>query len=74
MTVVLCLCLGPFAALGVRYLVYKLASSLCECVSDGKLAELIDSFGTCFGMVLGLNGVGALMVIVSVFSIMRTVI
>lgn len=73
MLVVLCICMGPFAALGVRYLVYKLAAAVCECVSDGKLAELIDAFGTCFGMVLGLNGVGALMMLVSVFSIMRTV-
>lgn len=74
MVAVLCVCMGPFAALGARYLVYKLAAAVCECVSDGKLAELIDAFGSCFGMVLGLNGVGALMMFVSVFSLMRTVI
>ena len=73
MLVVLCVCMGPFAALGVRYVVYKLAAAVCECVSDSKLAELIDAFGTCFGMVLALNGVGALMMLVSVFSLMRTV-
>lgn len=72
--VVICVCIGPFAALGIRYLVYKLAAAVCECVSDGKLAELIDAFGTCFGMILGLNGVGALMMFISVFSIMRTVV
>lgn len=71
---VLCVCMGPFVALGVRYLVYKLAAAVCGCVSDGRLADLIDSLGTCFGMVLGLNGVGALMMFVSVFSLIRTVL
>jgi hypothetical protein len=66
--------MGPFISLGVRFLVYKLSSGLCDCVSDGKLSELVDSFGTCFGMVLGLNGVGALMMLISVFSLMRTVV
>ena len=74
MIVILCICMGPFVSLGVRYLIYKLSAALCECVSNGKLSELVDAFGTCFGMVLGMNGVGAWILLLSVFSLMRTVI
>ena len=71
---VLCVCLAPFAALGARYLVYKLAAAVCACVSDKRLAELVDCLGTCFGMVLALTGTGALMLFVSIFSLIRTVL
>lgn len=71
---VLCVCIGPFSALGARYLLYKLAAAVCSCVADKRLSELVDSLGTCFGMVLALNGVGALMLFVSIFSLIRTVL
>ena len=74
MTAVLCICAGPFISLGVRYVVYKLAAVVCQCVSDPAISALVEDVGSCFAMMLGVIGTGALMVFVSVFSMIRMVI
>lgn len=71
---VLCICLSSFLELGVRYLVYKLSSAFCACVADKRLSTLVSDLGSCFGMVLALNGTGALMLFISIFSLVRTVV
>ena len=71
---VLGICLGSLTALGVRYLVYKLSAAVCSCVTDKRLGELVRDMGTCFGLMLSLNGAGALMLFISIYSLMRTVL
>lgn len=66
--VVLGLCLGPFLELGVHYLVYKLAAALAATVSGGSASTLIDGIGGAFGLVLGMTGSGALLLLVSLVS------
>ena len=65
---VLAICLGPFLELGIHYLVYKLAAALAATVSGGPASSLIDSIGGAFGLVLGMTGSGALLLLVSVVS------
>ena len=65
---VLALCLGPFLELGVHYLVYKLAAALAATVSGGSASALIDGIGGAFGLVLGMAGSGALLLLVSLVS------
>lgn len=72
--VVLCVCLLPFVQLGVRYLVYKATAALCACFAQGKLSQLVDAVGSCFGMLLALTGVGAMILFISVFAFMRVVV
>ena len=74
MIAVLCICIGPFLALGVRYAVFKISAALCGCVSDKRLTALVDDLSGCFGMILALNGAAALMMFLSVYSLIRTVI
>ena len=58
----------------IRYLVYKLAAAVCSCVADKRMGELIGDLGTCFSLVLALNGTGGLILFVSLSSLMRTVV
>ena len=67
-----CLCLGPFCSLGVRYLTFKISAGLCGCVADKRFTTLVEDLGTCFGMLLGINGAGALMMFISIYSLIRT--
>ena len=70
---ILAVCAGSVLALGVRYLVYRLVSVVCACLSDKRMGDLIRDLGTCFGLMLSLNGAGALMLFISIYSLMRTV-
>ena len=71
--VVLAMCLTPFLRLALQYLVYKLAAALCAVVAQPKLSGLIDAIGTAFGLVLGMTGAGALMLLVSLVSAVAAV-
>lgn len=68
MLVVLAICVGPFLHLGTHYLTYKLAAALAGTVAPGELAGLIDSLGGAFGLVLGMTGACAVLMLVSVVA------
>lgn len=70
---VISVCLTPFLTLGVRYLLYKLASVLSGAFADKRIASLIAAMGTAFGMVLGLVGSGAIMLFLSIISMIKAV-
>ncbi len=74
MAAVLCVCIGPFAVLGTRYLAFRLAAGMCGCVADKRFTTLMEDLGTCFGMILALNGVGALMMFLSIYALIRTAV
>ena len=66
--VVLALCLTPFLRLAFQYLVYRGAAALCAMVAQPRLSGLIDAIGSAFGLVLGMTGAGALLLLVSLVS------
>lgn len=66
--VVLAICLTPFLRLALQYLVYKGAAALCATVAQPQLSGLIDAIGSAFGLVLGMTGAGALVLLVSLVS------
>ena len=66
--VVLALCLTPFLRLAFQYLVYKGAAALCAMVAQPRLSGLIDAIGSAFGLVLGMTGAGALLLLVSLVA------
>ena len=68
------ICIAPFAKLGARFVAFKLSAAVCECVSDKRLSEFAEDLGTCFGMMLGLDGAAALMMFFSIYSLIRTTI
>lgn len=72
--VVLAICLTPFLHLAVQYLVYRAAAALCAAVAQPRLSGLIDAIGSAFGLVLGMTGAGALVLMVSLVSAVKAVV
>lgn len=68
MLVVIGMCLIPFLQLGVHYLAYKVTAALSATVSDSCVAGLIDGIGGAFGLVLGMAGACAVLLLVSLVS------
>ena len=65
------ICLPPVLTLGVRFFVYKTAA-VCECVADKRFSELISNLGTAFALLLAINGAGAMMLFLSLYSLIQT--
>ncbi|MCF2596611.1 stage III sporulation protein AE, partial [Pseudoflavonifractor phocaeensis] len=68
MLVVLAICLTPFLRLALQYLIYKGTAALCAAVALPRLSQLIDAIGGAFGVVLGMTGAAALVLLVSIVS------
>ena len=56
----------PFLRLAVQYLLYKLTAFFSGTVGSESLVELIDALGSAFGLVLGMVGTGALLLLISI--------
>lgn len=65
---VLALCAYPFLRLGVQYILYKLTAFLAAAVGDAELCRLINGLGGAFGLILGMVGSCALVLLVSILS------
>lgn len=65
---VLALCAWPFLHLGVQYLLYKLTAFLSAAVGDPELCGLINGLGGAFGLILGMVGSCALVLLVSILA------
>lgn len=68
MLAVFALCITPFLQIGMQYLMYKLTAFLAEIVDETGLSELISEIGGAFGMILGMTGACALLLIISVIT------
>lgn len=68
MLVVLAICLVPFLHLGAHYLAYKITAALTSTVADSRLVGLIEAIGGAFGLVLGMTGACAVVLMVSMIS------
>ena len=66
----LCLYL-EFLQLGIHYLTYKIAAALSATVTDSGTAGLIDEIGGAFGLILGMAGACALLLLVSLVTAVK---
>ncbi|MGM9521649.1 MAG: hypothetical protein ACI3VB_04140 [Oscillospiraceae bacterium] len=73
MLVVISVCAVPFLRLAVNSIMFRAAAALSETVSDSTLSGLMDSVSTAYGMALGLVGTEAVMLLVSVISVLKAV-
>jgi stage III sporulation protein AE len=64
-------CLFPFLHLGVNYLLFKAAAGLSGAIADGRITKLVNAVSTAFGMMLGLVGASALMLFISIISVIK---
>ncbi len=68
MLAVLAICILPFLRLGAHYFIYKAAAALCCVFSDKRMTSLIDGIAGAFGLILGMTGACAMLVLISVAS------
>ena len=61
-------CAVPFLRLGIQYLLYKAAAFAAGTVASPPLTKLVDRLGSAFGLILGMTGSCALLLMVSVLS------
>lgn len=59
-------CLSPLVRLCVQYVLYKAAAVLASCVGVKALDQCIEDIGSVFGLVLGMTGSCALLLLVSI--------
>ena len=50
-----------------------MTAALCAAVAQPRLSQLIDAIGGAFGLVLGMTGAGALLLLVSLVSAVTAV-
>lgn len=74
MLAILAACAYPFLQLGIQYLLYKLTAFLSTIVGAPGLCKLIDGLGSAFGLVLGMTGSCALLLLISILSFAAAVI
>lgn len=65
---ILAACAYPFLQLGVQYLLYKLVALLASTVGAPQLCKLISGLAGAFGLVLGMTGACALLLLISVLA------
>ena len=68
MLAVLAICAIPFLQLGIQYLFYKPTAFLAGTMGPPGLCKLVDGLAGVFGLVLGMTGACALLLLVSVLS------
>lgn len=74
MLVVLGMCVAPFLQLGLHYIAYKCTGALAATVADSRLTGLIDNIGAAFGLVLGMTGACAFLMLISMVSAVSLVV
>ena len=74
MLAILATCAYPFLQLGIQYLLYKQTAFLTATVGSPGLCKLIDGLGGAFGLVLGMTGSCALLLLISVLSSVAAVV
>lgn len=73
MVTVLGVCLAPLLQMAVHYLAYKLVAALSCAFGGGPVCTLVDRLSSAFGLVLGMTGAGALVLLVSLVSAIQAV-
>jgi len=68
MLAILAICVSPFLHLGIQYLVYKCTAAMAATLSEGRVTGLLDGIGSAFGLVLGMTGACALLLLIAVVS------
>ena len=65
---VLALCAYPFLQLGIQYLLYQLTRFLASVIGSPELCAVIKGLGGAFGLILGMVGSCALVLLISILA------
>ena len=64
---------GPFAAIGVKLLLFRLCAAVASAVEGKRLAVLLGDLSAALGMLLGVLGTVTIMLFISFMAAIRTV-
>ena len=67
------LCIGPFVALSVKMLLFKMSAAVTEMLPLSRLSRLIGDLGSVYGMLLGMIGSCGIMLFLSIMSGIKAV-
>ena len=67
------LCIGPFAAISVKMVFYRVASAFASMLPDKRLSGLLGDIGTVMAMLLGLIGCCGIMMFISFMAGIKVV-
>ncbi len=67
------ICVGPFALLSVKNLLFKAVAAVADSVQSPRLQRLFSGIGSAVGMLMGLLGSGAIMLFLSFALAMKAV-
>jgi len=70
---VVAICAVPFIKLGINYLLFKFAGGVAATVADARISKLIGAFGTAFGMAMATAGACAVMLFISIISVISVI-
>ena len=70
---ILAVFLSPFLRLGVQYFVLKGTAAVCGVFATGPATELIEDFSAAMGLLLGMTGAAAVMLLISTACFLRGV-
>lgn len=73
MLAVLAMCVAPFAALGINFLIFKASAALVKAFDTGSISNLINGIGNSIGMILALVGSSGIMIFISIISCIKAV-
>ena len=65
---ILALCVVPFLRIGIQYLLYKLPDFFAAALGGSELCGLIGGLGSAFGLLLGMVGSCALVLLISILA------
>lgn len=68
MVTILGICLVPVLQLLVHYLLYKLVAALASSMGQSRVCGLVEQIGGAFGLIMGMTGACALLLLVSLVS------
>lgn len=71
MLVVMGMCIVPFLELGIHYLAYKITATLSAMIAQPQLVGLIDGLSSGFGLILGMTGASALLMLIAMISAIK---
>ena len=74
MLAILAVCIYPFLQLGLQYLLYKAVAFFAEVVGTPALCKLISGLGGAFGLMLGMTGACALLLLALIAAIPQSAI
>lgn len=68
------ICLLPFMELSIHYLTYRITAALAGTVANPRLTNLIEGLSSAFGLILGMTGACALLLLISIVSAISAVV